>query len=90
MREGLEHDLSVLVELDLYTRIRAIRDGNFPDEEEMVKQTVKSFESGLPEHLRQIPNCHSIIVETLKRVDENMKEIKKMRQKTNKANGQER
>ncbi len=35
MREGLEHELAVLVELDLFTRIRAIRDGAFPNEEEM-------------------------------------------------------
>ena len=90
MREGLEHDLSILVELDLYTRIRAIRDGNFPEEEEMVKQTIKSFESGLPEHLKQIPNCHSIIVEILKRVEEEVKRIEKMRQEANKENGQER
>ena len=85
MRERLEHDLSILVELDLYTRIRAIRDGSFPDEEKMVKQTVKSFEDGLPEYLKQIPNCHSIIVETLKRVEEEMKRIEKMRQEAVKA-----
>lgn len=87
MREGLEHDLAVLVELDLYKRIRAIRDGAFPNEGEMIEETLISFENELPKHLKEIPNCHNIIRETLKKVEEEMEKIKKMRQE---EKGQER
>lgn len=90
MREELEHNLAVLVELDLHTRVRAIRDGAFPNEEEMIKETVTSFEKGLPENLRQLPNCHDIIVKTLKKVEDNMKQIKQMQQGDNQPKGQER
>lgn len=90
MREGLEHDLAVLVELDLYTRIRAIRDGSFPNEAEMIEQTVESFENGLPEHLKQTPNCHDIIIETLTQVEKEMRRIKKMQQEYKGEKDQER
>ena len=90
MREGIEHDLALLVELALYTRIRAIRNGAFPNEEEMVEETVTSFEKGLPEHLKQIPECHEIIVETLRKVEEEMKRIKETRQDAKREEGQER
>lgn len=90
MREGLEHELAVLVEWDLYTRIRAIKDGAFPNEGEMIEQTVTAFEKGLPEHLKQISNYHDIIVETLKHVEEEMKKIKKMRQEENERKERER
>lgn len=90
MREGLEHDLAVLVELDLYTRIRAIRDGSFPNEAEMIEQTVEAFENGLPENLKQIPNCHTIIIETLTQVEEDMRRIKKMQKEDKEEKGQER
>jgi hypothetical protein len=90
MREGLEHELAVLVELDLFTRIRAIRDGAFPNEEEMIEETVISFKKGLPEHLKQIPNCHNIITETLRQVEKETRRIRKMRQEKNKEDEQER
>ncbi len=90
MREGLEHELAVLVELDLFTIIRAIRDGAFPNEEEMLKETVASFESGLPEHLKQVPNCHNIIIETLKQVEEKTKKVKEIKKEENRKDEQER
>lgn len=90
MREGLEHDLAVLVELDLYTRIRAIRERNFPNESEMIKQTINSFKKGLPENLKQIPNCHAIITEILTQVEEDMRRTKKMQKEDKEEKGQER
>lgn len=90
MREGLEHELAVLVEWDLYTRIRAIRDGNFPNERKMIEETLISFENELPKHLKEIPDYHNIIRETLKKVEEEMERIKRMRQEAKKENGQER
>lgn len=38
------HALSILVELDLYKRIRAIREGNFPNGKEMIANAIDSFE----------------------------------------------
>lgn len=90
MREGLEHELAVLVELELFTIIRAIRDGAFPNEEEMIEETVTSFENGLPEHLKQIPDCHNIIIEILKQVEEKTKRVRETRQDAKREEGQER
>lgn len=90
MSKELERDLVVLVELDLYKRIRAIRDGKFLDEDKIITEAINSFENGLPEHLKQISNCHGIIVNALKQVEQNMKEIEQIRQGAKREEEQER
>ena len=44
------HALSILVELDLYKRIRATREGNFQNGKEMIANAIDSFEKGLPDY----------------------------------------
>ena len=90
MSEGLERDLAVLVELDLYKRIRVIRDGKFPDEDKIIAKAINSFENDLPEHLKQISNYHGIIINALKQVEKNMKEIEQIRQGAKREEEQER
>lgn len=77
--EELEHALRVLVEMDLYRRIRAIREGKFPNEEEMISETIQSFENTLPENLQQVPNRHEIIIDTINRAEKNAEEMKRIR-----------
>lgn len=84
--EELEHALRVLIEIDLYRRIRAIREGLFPNEGEMISEAIQSFENTLPENLQKVPNKHEIIIDTINRAEKNAEEIKRMREQE----GQER
>lgn len=65
MREGLEQGLAILVEWQLYATIKEIRKGHFPNEKEMIQEAITSFENGLPQNLKQIPNYHSVVMEVL-------------------------
>ena len=79
--EELEHSLRVLVEMDLFRRIKAIREGNFPNEEEMISEVIQGFEDTLPENLQQVANKHSVILDAINRAEKNAEEMKTIRAK---------
>lgn len=78
-KEG-EHYLAILVELDLYEIIRAIRGGKFPNEVEMIKQAINNFEKKLPEGCSQIPNVHEFIMQKIEEIDKEEEKLKIMRE----------
>ena len=67
--------LSILVEQDLYRRIKAIREGNFPNQNEMIQETIISFEKGLPEYLKRLEGKHEFIIRKIKKIDYELKKI---------------
>ena len=69
------HALSILVELDLYKRIRAIREGNFPNGKEMRANDIDSFEKGLPDYLSELEGSHEFIINKVKSIDQEIKRI---------------
>ena len=79
-QEELKHQLSVLIENELYRRIVAIRDAKFPNETEMISETVQSYIASLPNHMRQVPNLYGFIRKKIQSMDEINKQVKKMRE----------
>lgn len=77
----VEHDLRVLTELDLCRRIRGIKDGNFPNEEKIIREVIELFERTLPERVKRLPNCHEIIVDVLNQERKMENEYKEQRSK---------
>ncbi len=77
-QEEAEHSLRVLVELDLYEKIKSDREVRFQTREARVKSAegkIQDFEEKLPEWAKQIPNYHGIIIDTLKRTQNAMQKI---------------
>ncbi len=70
------HALSILVELDLYKRIRATREGNFQKNgKEMIANAIDSFEKGLPDYLSELEGSHEFIINKVKSIDQEIKRI---------------
>lgn len=75
--------LSILVEQDLYKRVRVIREGNFPNESEIIQQTIESFEEGLPDYLKGLEGSHNFIIKKIDQIDREIARIKNNRDKEN-------
>ena len=76
--------LSLLVEQDLHKRICAIREGNFPNENEMIQKTIESFEKSLPDYLKNLEGSHNFIIEKIREIDKERERIKQSRKMENK------
>lgn len=75
-----QNEVGMLIELDLYDRVRLIKLGKFPDETERIEKAIQSFENKLQENYRKIPNLHEFIIAELNRVEKAKQELNKMRQ----------
>ena len=80
----LNHQLSVLIENELYCRIVAIRDGKFPNEADMIAETIQSYIASLPNHMKQVPNLYDFIQKKIQVTDEHDKQVKRMRKEHDK------
>ena len=76
--------LSILVEQDLHKRVRAIREGNFPNESEMIQQTIELFEKNLPDYLKGLEGSHEFIIKKINKIDKEIARIKNGRNMENK------
>ena len=76
--------LSILVEQDLHKRVSAIREGNFPNEREMIQQTIESFEKSLPDYLKGLEGSHDFIIKKIDEIDKKIAKIKNGRNVKNK------
>ena len=76
--------LYILVEQDLHKMISSIREGNFPNESEMIQQTIKSFEKGLPDYLKGLEGSHDFIITKINEIDKEIERIKNSRNMRNK------
>lgn len=83
-QEELKHQLSVLIENELYCRIVAIRDGKFPNEAEMIEEIIQSYIVSLPNHMKQMPNLYGFIQKKIQVTDEHDKQVKRMRKEHDK------
>ena len=82
--------LSILVEQDLHKRINAIREGNFPNEKEMIQQTIKSFEKSLPDYLKGLKGSHDFIIKKIAEIDKEIIRIKNRKNKKSNDKEQEK
>lgn len=69
MDENFQDDLAILVEMDLYERIRAIREGNFSNESQIIKKEIEKFEKNLPDRLKGLNDSHNFIIKIIERID---------------------
>lgn len=76
--------LSILAEQDLHKRVSAIREGNFPNEREMIQQTIESFEKSLPDYLKGLEGSHDFIIKKIDEIDKKIAKIKNGRNVKNK------
>ena len=76
--------LSILVEQDLHKRVSAIREGNFPNEREMIQQTIESFEKSLPDYLKGLEGSHDFIIKKIDEIYNKIANIKNCRNVKNK------
>ena len=81
----LERRLNALIDLELYKIIVAIRDGKFPNEEEMINETIQSYISKLPNDFKQIPNLDEFVKRKLRRADKIHQQEVKMRKEHDKS-----
>lgn len=77
--EEAKYWLSILIEQDLYKRIKATKEGNFPDEEEMIKGCIESFTNTLPEWTIIIPDLRMFISNEIERCEMHDKEVEEIR-----------
>ena len=77
------HYLSILVEQDLYKRVRAIREGNFSNESKIIQQTIEAFEKSLPNYLKGLEGSHNFIIKKIDEIDREIARIKNDRDKEN-------
>lgn len=74
--EEKEHYLSVLVELQLFNVVRAIKEGNIDDKDIQKEKQIKKFVNGLPRYLSEIPNVEQKVRGILEKTERNAEEIK--------------
>ncbi len=81
MSEGtnLKDNLKVMVESDLWFKVRALSEGTAIKQEDMWKVrklVINSFFASLPEEYKNLPDCYEIIYTTLSKLEQNEKEQK--------------
>lgn len=67
--EGEKGALRFLIEYELYKTIKLIKEGNLSNAEELIKESIDSFEARLPENLKKIENLHEFILEQLNDIE---------------------
>ena len=58
--------------------------GNFPNEREMIQQTIESFEKSLPDYLKGLEGSHDFIIKKIDEIDKKIAKIKNGRNVKNK------
>ena len=77
-------DLKVLTELDLYPQIATIYEDdkkNNVQKKKIAQELLDEFLQGLPEYLKKLPDYRSIVIETVKSVDNSIRRINENRVK---------
>ena len=86
--EEAKHFAKAYIECDLYVRIRAIKEGKFPNEQKMIEEAIASCEPFLKQWHKYIPNMKSFIQQTLEEIEQEHQKVEQMRKPEEK--GQER
>lgn len=80
-REEAEHFAKAYIECDLYVRIKAIKEGKFPNEQEMITAAITSCEPFLAQWYEYIPDMKSFVKQALTEIEEEHQKVEKMREK---------
>ena len=71
-----KHYLTVLVELDLYPKLRILSEGTGIDNIKKIRgKVIQDFIKGLPEEYRKLENYEQIIEGTIYRLEQKDKEL---------------
>ena len=81
------HYLSILVEWNLFSAVRAIKERNIENKDEAIEKAMDKFKNDLPEYLSDIPNLDNKILRILAKTQKSHDEIRKIREK---SEGEER
>lgn len=90
--EEKELYLSVLVEMQLFTIVKAIEEGNVDGKGILKEKQIKKFVNELPKYLSEIPNVEQKIRNILEITEKNYEEGKKLRKENDRKRdlGEER
>lgn len=84
------HYLAVLVELQLFPLITALKESNYEDKDKKIKESIEKFKKELPQYLAEIPNVETKVDEMLLQTQQYDEKIKKMQEKNNRKKEIER
>ena len=77
--------LKVLTELQLHPKIKILSENSHTQNKKVQnkekEEEIEKFINNLPEYLKNIDGCKSIILETLEKVDKNIKKIQEQEER---------
>ena len=76
------HYLSILVEWNLFSAVRAIKESDIENKYQAIEKAIDKFKEDLPKYLSDIPNLDNKILRILAKTQKNHDEIEKAREKS--------